>query len=59
MRHHATRWFTVSTSRGIGWYRTRDHAFNAARWIARAPGESVVVTSETTGERWHVTPPGA
>jgi transcriptional regulator GlxA family with amidase domain len=59
VRRHVTRWFTVSTSRGTGWYRSQARALSAARWIARESDEAVEVTSEASGATWHVTPPAA
>jgi hypothetical protein len=57
MRQRVTRWFTVSTSKGTGWYRTQARALNAARWMAGESGETVDVTSDASGATWRVSPP--
>jgi hypothetical protein len=57
MRRRVTRWFTVSTDRGTGLYRTFAHAMSAAKWMARESGRPVDLASDGTGETWRVLPP--
>jgi hypothetical protein len=53
----ATR-FRVWTSQGSGSYRSRSRAIAAARWVASETHDTIAVASETTGQRWDVSPAG-
>jgi hypothetical protein len=57
MRRHAISRYTLWTDRGTGSYRTLAHAMSAARWVARESQHAVEVTSDGTGQVWHVAPP--
>jgi hypothetical protein len=58
MRARRTGRFIVYTSTGMGSYRSRSKAIAAAQWVAGKSGDSVAVASETTGQRWEVSPVG-
>jgi hypothetical protein len=50
--------FRVWTSHGSGSYRSLSGAIAAARWVASETHDTIAVASETTGQRWDVSPTG-
>lgn len=56
VRRRPTKWFTVDTSTGKGWYHSQSGAMSAARWIALETREHVAVSNEATGQAWDVSP---
>jgi hypothetical protein len=57
MRRRAIGGYTVWTDKGTGSYRTLAHAMSAARWVAGESQRAVEVSSDGTGQIWHVPPP--
>jgi hypothetical protein len=50
--------FRVWTSHGSSSYRSLSRALAAARWVASENHDTIAVASETTGQRWGVSPAG-
>jgi hypothetical protein len=50
--------FRVWTSHGSGSYGSLSRAIAAARWVASETRDTIAVASETTGQRWDVSPAG-
>jgi hypothetical protein len=54
MRRRPSGSFTVYTAGGQGSYRGYGRADSAARWVAEATGETVIVVNNGTGQSWQV-----